>query len=555
MNQVRIKELSKEHLEKEIITKGWVDRVRKLGDLVFIVIADISGSLQIVVDKNNEFYEEALSLKNQYLVEVTGLLRIRKDINPDIKNGDLELALTNLNLLSKAKQPPFVLSDDASVLEQQRMKYRYLDFRRPKVRNNLIVRSKLYQIFRNELLSKDFIEVETPYITLPTLGGSKELEIYPSQFENKFYTLTQSPQVYKQLLMVGGFDRYFQIAKCFRDEKSRSDRQIEFTQLDLEMSFTNEDEVKELIEKMMQRTFAELMDYQINAPFRRMSYFDAMLTYGSDKPDLRIETKIKNYSKFFENKIAFIDEELKNGKDVFGIRFKIDLTKSKIKKISNEFKKQGIILFGVGKTTEETFTTLNGIDQTSFDLQTGEVIIFAIEKKYPEQLGNLRLSIAKEFDLIQDDFKFLWVESFPMFEIEDGKIASSHNPFTQPLDEQFFNETEIDKLANYPSRSYDLVLNGLEIAGGSIRINNPKQQRAIFELMGYSTEDIEQYFGYFIEALSYGTPIHGGIAIGIDRLLAIMLNEESIRDVIAFPKTSHATDEMTGGPFSKNVEK
>ncbi len=271
MNQIRMKDIGKTFLDKDITTKGWVDRVRKLGDLVFVVITDISGSLQIVIDKNNSFYELALSLKNQYLVEVAGVLKIRKDINPDIKNGEFELDLSDLKILSKSKQTPFVISDDASVLEQQRMKYRYLDFRRPKVRNNLIIRSKLYQLFRNELISQDFIEVETPYITLPTLGGSKELEVYPSQFENKFYTLSQSPQVYKQLLMVGGFDRYFQIAKCFRDEKSRSDRQIEFTQLDLEMSFVNEDDVKKLIEDMMKKVFDNLLDQKIEAPFKRMS--------------------------------------------------------------------------------------------------------------------------------------------------------------------------------------------------------------------------------------------------------------------------------------------
>ncbi len=558
--KVEIKSITHQHLNKTVEVYGWVKKNRRLGDLLFIDIKRDQAILQLVVTPDCSAFELANSLRNQDLVLAKGKIIKRKNINYDLANGDLELEVETLELVSKSKLPPFILETQTDALEQKRMEYRYLDFRRDDMIQTLRYRSLLNQIFRNFFLERDFIEVETPYIVPRSNGGANELEVLSQNHKGKSYSLAQSPQVYKQLLMIGGVDRYFQIAKCFRDEKSRSDRQIEFTQLDIEMSFTTKEEIQLLIETLIKETFNQLGYYDIPDVFQKMSYREAMEKYGSDKPDLRIPFAIEDVSELFAaTPLEFIQTLLKKRK-LRMMRIPYLFTKSVLKKMAQDFKENNNALFWITKNDNEINSSLKELPTAileRYPLKANETLLFAFddEQNYPLSLGNLRLELAKTHQLFDENqLSFLWVEGFPMFEFEDDQIVSSHHPFTRPQDDNFYELTDLEQIKQATSMSYDLVLNGSEIGGGSLRIIDPTHQRMILEKLNFSSEQIEQYFGYFLEALSYGTPPHGGIALGIDRILTILLKKDSIRDVIAFPKTSHGTDELTKAPFNREKE-
>ena len=556
--KVEIKSITHQHLNKTIEVYGWVKKNRRLGDLLFIDIKRDQALLQLVVTPDCPAFELANSLRNQDLILAKGTIIKRKSTNYDLANGDLELEVEGLELISKSKLPPFILETKTDALEQKRMEYRYLDFRRDDMIQTLRYRSLLNQIFRNFFLDHDFIEVETPYIVPRSNGGANELEVLSQNHKGKSYSLAQSPQIYKQLLMIGGVDRYFQIAKCFRDEKSRSDRQIEFTQLDIEMSFTSKQEIQGLIETLMKETFTQLGYYDIPGTFKKISYHEAMTKYGTDKPDLRIPFVIEQVSSLFTTTpIVFIQNLLKTRK-LHMLKIPHLFTKSVLKKLAQEFKENNNVLFWISKNENEISSSLKELPSAvleKYPLKANETLLFAFDdsnSEYPLSLGNLRLELANEYQLYEENqLSFLWVEGFPMFAFKDDQIISAHHPFTRPQDDSFYELTDLDQIKQAKSLSYDLVLNGSEIGGGSLRIINPKHQRFILEKLNFSKAEIEQYFGYFLEALSYGTPPHGGIALGIDRILTILLKKDSIRDVIAFPKTSHGTDELTKAPFSR----
>ncbi len=557
---MRLKNIDDSYIDSSVTLHGWIKKIRKLGELIFIDIREQTEIFQLRIEQTNSSLFELVSiLKNQFLIEVEGVVKKRKEINSEINNGHLELFVSKIKIISSSNSLPFIIEDKTDALEQKRMQYRYLDLRRPTNFKMLKFRSDVYRFFRNYLDSQSFIEVETPAINVPTIGGSKELLVNSTNFEDSNYTLSQSPQVYKQLLMISGVDKYFQIAKCFRDEKARSDRQMEFTQLDIEMSFTTEGEVKSLVEGMLQKLFTELLSFELPTVFPKIEYKDAILKYGSDKPDTRFDYLIEEIKKekLLEQSSNPFLKKFAN-QFLFSLKLPIVLSTSKLKKYVEKAKSENELLFWVKKEKGTISSSLKPLEETfvnSLEINDNEIIFFNFKPtKEPMFLGRLRVELAKEFDLIssKERFNFLWVEHFPMFTIEDNVIGASHHPFTAPLDENFFNEKNIEEIKKYDSKSYDLVLNGNEIGGGSIRINNPKNQRFIFEKLGFSDKEINYYIGWFLEALSYGTPPHGGIAIGIDRLLAIMLNKETIREVIAFPKTSKATDELTKGPYKKN---
>ncbi len=560
--KVQIKSITHQHLNKTIEVYGWVKKNRRLGDLLFIDIKRDQALLQLVVTPDCEAFELANSLRNQDLILAKGIIIKRKNVNYELANGDLELEVKQLELISKSKLPPFILETKTDALEQKRMEYRYLDFRRDDMLQTLRYRSLLNQIFRNFFLERDFIEVETPYVVPPSYGGANELEVLSQNHKGKSYSLAQSPQVYKQLLMIGGVDRYFQIAKCFRDEKSRSDRQIEFTQLDMEMSFTSKQEIQTLIEALIKESFTQLGYYDVPETFKKLSYYEVMAKYGTDKPDLRIPFAIEDVSDLFKNsQIEFIENLLKTRK-LRMLQIPHYFTKSTLKKIAQEFKDNNNALFWISKNETEVSSSLKEFPKNvleKYPLDVNQTFLFAFDDEktnFPLDLGNLRLEIANEYQLYdQNQLSFLWVEGFPMFEFEDDQIVSAHHPFTRPQDDNFYELTDFEQIKKATSLSYDLVLNGSEIGGGSLRIINPDHQRFILEKLNFSSQQIEQYFGYFLEALSYGTPPHGGIALGIDRILTILLKKDSIRDVIAFPKTSHGTDELTKAPFSRIKDK
>ncbi len=551
------------NINETVTLYGWVSKKRNLGGLIFIDLRDRSGIIQVVIRPENECYAVASTLKSEYVIKVVGTIKERESKNLNIPTGEIEVDVNELELLNKAKELPFEITDDTTALEDTRLKYRYLDIRRNEIKDKLLTRHKITMAIRNYLDKEGFMEVETPILCKSTPEGARDYLVPSRVNKGKFYALPQSPQLFKQLLMVGGVEKYFQIAKCFRDEDLRADRQPEFTQVDMEMSFVDEDDVMNLTENLIANIFKSVKNIDIKLPLLRMKYDDAIDNYGSDKPDLRFDMKINDITDIFENTNFMVFKNVleengiincivvKNASNNYS-RKKLDELTDYVRK----YKASGLaylkfndeITGSIIKVTSED--EINNIKE-KLNIETNDLVLIVSGKKkiVKTALGALRCKIAHDLDLIKnDDYKLLWVTDFPSFEYseEENRYTSSHHPFTAPKD------SDIDKLindkANCYSKAYDIVINGYEAGGGSIRIHDEDIQEKMFEALELTKEDIDEKFGFFVEALKYGTPPHGGLALGLDRLTMLLTNTENIRDVIAFPKTASASDLMSEAP-------
>ncbi len=551
-------ELRLEDAGKEVILNGWVAKARSLGSLVFVDIRDKSGITQITFneDLGDEILDKAKSLRSEYVIGIKGTVQERSSKNSKIPTGDIEVFATDLEVYSEAMTPPIYIKDDDNVDDNLRLKYRYLDLRKNKMQRNLTFRHKVVKCARDYFDENGFTEVETPILIKSTPEGARDY-IVPSRVKNgSFYALPQSPQLFKQLLMVSGTDRYFQIAKCFRDEDLRADRQPEFTQIDLEMSFADEDTVIEIQEGFLKKVMKEVKGIDIETPFKRMTYAEAMERYGSDKPDTRFDIElIKLNDVVSDCNFEVFTKALADGGDVRGICVPggaSEFSRKKIDKLVEEAKHYGAkglvwikyeeagITSSVSKffTEDELKTILDRCEAKAGD------IVFIVSDRAKvvfDTLGFLRRRIAGQLGLLDDNkFNFLWVVDFPMFEQDDeGNIKAMHHPFTQPKLDELYKLDEGDILG-LNANAYDIVLNGVELGGGSVRIHDRKLQAKMFEVLGLSDEECQEKFGFLIEAFKYGAPPHAGLAYGLDRLVMLLLGEKSIREVIAFPKNQNA---------------
>ena len=548
---------------EEVSLNGWVSRVRNLGGLVFIDLRNRMGIMQVVVRPENEFYDLASSLKSEYVIHVEGTIVERESKNPNMATGDIEVNVKRLELINTSKEIPFTISDDTTALEDTRLKYRFLDLRRESLKNNFVIRNKITYAVRQFFNELDFLEVETPVLCKSTPEGARDYLVPSRVNKGKFYALPQSPQIYKQLLMISGFERYFQIAKCFRDEDLRADRQPEFTQIDVEMSFVDEDAVMDIGERMMARIFKDVKGIDIKLPLMRMKYTEAMDRYGSDKPDLRFGMEIKDISEVFKNTEFSVFKTVleengiinaivaKNAADKYSRK---DL--DKLTEFVKTYRAQGLAYL---KYQEEVSGSIFKVmsekevedvkEQLGIENNDLVLIISGKREIVKTALGALRCKLGRELGLIDpNDYKLLWVVDFPSFEWseEENRYMACHHPFTAPKDE------DVDKLltdkANCYSKAYDIVINGYEAGGGSIRIHDEKVQETMFKALELTEEDIQNKFGFFVDALKYGCPPHGGFACGLDRITMLLAGTDNIRDVIAFPKTASATDLMCECP-------
>ena len=559
-------DVTEANLDQTITVMGWVQRKRNLGGLIFVDLRDRAGILQVVFGEeiNKAAFEKADSVKSEYCIAVTGELARREAPNANMKTGDFELRGQEIKILSESETPPIYIKEDLDAAETIRMKYRYLDLRRPDMQNIFMVRHKCAKVMRDYLDENGFLEVETPMLTKSTPEGARDYLVPSRNYPGMFYALPQSPQLFKQLLMVSGFDRYFQIVKCFRDEDLRSNRQPEFTQVDLEMSFAEAEDVMTLNEGLIKRVFKELLNYDVPTPIRRMPYKEAMEKYGSDKPDLRFGYEIVDLTDVVKDVdfAVFKDALAKNGsvraikidngaamgrKDIdrFGefvktykakglawIAYKEDGIKSPISKF-----------LGDDKTTE----VLNAMNAKVGDL----IFIVADTNKIVfNSLGALRLEVAKKLEILKDnkEFNFVWVTEFPLvsYDEEQNRYVAEHHPFTMPMDEDLhLLDTDPSKVR---AKAYDIVLNGEELGGGSVRIHDTKLQEKMFQVLGFTQESAWERFGFLLEAFKFGPPPHGGLAFGFDRMVMFLTNKDNIKDVIAFPKNQNAYDPMTEAP-------
>ncbi len=564
--------LNIKNIGEKVILNGWVNKARRLGDLVFLDLRNEDGITQIVVSKTSSAHKIALLLRSEYVITVEGKVAKRKEPNPKLASGEIEILATNIVIINEAKQTPLIIADETDALEQKRMEYRYLDLRRPVIHNTLLVRAKFNHIIRNFFYEKGFVEVETPIITKPTPGGANELEVLSMNHLGKYYALAQSPQVYKQLLMYGGIEKYYQIAKCFRDEDSRADRQLEFTQLDLEKAFTSEKEIQEIIKQLLIKIVKEFKTSKAKISFAEISYVDALNLYGLDKPDTRFENHLVDLTTLFtKTDLKFIKNGLKNKKIVKGLFFEQTFSNTEIKKLEDKVKLEG----GIGLASLQVEKgqiikgSLKGISEkelkeilklTSWSTFTLLVVIDSWTNAC-EFLGRIRFELGQKFALTNSkQFNFVWVTNWPLFTLnKDNKLEAMHNPFTAVVDKdlELYKKTSINDqktLLSLMSKAYDIVLNGSEIGGGAIRFSDFKLQEKVFEILGLSPEETKTMFGWLLEAQQYGIPQHGGIALGLDRILSILLNTNSIRDVIAFPKATSGKDEMMKAPITRKKE-
>ena len=551
-----------EHIGQEITLKGWVARRRDLGGLIFIDLRDREGIMQLVINPEKvsaEVMETAESLRSEFVIEVTGQVAAREQANDKLATGAVELNVTALTVLNTAKTTPFEIKDGIEANDDTRLRYRYLDLRRPELLENLKLRAKVTHSIRNYLDELEFIDVETPFLSKSTPEGARDYLVPSRVNKGHFYALPQSPQITKQLLMNAGFDRYYQIVKCFRDEDLRGDRQPEFTQVDLETSFLTEQEIQDITEGLIARVMKETKGIEVTLPFPRMKYDDAMALYGSDKPDTRFEMLLQDLTdlvkgvdfKVFSEAPAVKAIVVKGAADNYS-RKDID----KMTEVAKQYGAKGLAWVKVvdGELNGPVAKFLTGIQAdltAALGLEDKDLVLFVADtlEVANATLGALRGRIAKDLDLIdQDKFNFLWVVDWPMFEWseEEGRYMSAHHPFTLPQADTA-HELEGD-LAKVRAIAYDIVLNGYELGGGSLRINQKELQERMFKALGFSAEEANDQFGFLLEAMDYGFPPHGGLAIGLDRFVMLLAGEDNIREVIAFPKNNKATDPMTQAP-------
>lgn len=559
-------------IDKEVTLMGWIQKSRNLGGLIFADIRDTSGICQIVFDinDNKELFEKAEQLGSEYVVAVRGIVKERQAKNANIETGDIEVIVVELRILDTAQTPPIYIKDDDDVSEGLRLKYRYLDLRKPKMQHNLKMRHKVCHIVRNFLSDENFLEIETPVLTKPTPEGARDYLVPSRVNPGNFYALPQSPQLFKQLLMVSGMDRYFQIVKCFRDEDLRADRQPEFTQIDCEMSFVEMDDVMEVMERLIQKVFKETIDVDVKLPLPRLTYKEAMDRFGSDKPDLRFGFEIKNLSNLVGNcGFSVFENAIADGGSVRAINvngYESSFTRKNITELENVAKLFGAKGLAWLKITKEginspiaKFMTQDMLESiiSTMDAKEGDLILFVADKDSIvfNALGHVRIEAAKKLDIIdENEFNFLYVTEFPLFEYdeEEDRYVSMHHPFTSPLDEDF------DKFETSPhdmrAKAYDMVLNGVELGGGSIRIYNSSVQSRMFKALGFSQEEAYNQFGFLLDAFKYGTPPHGGLAFGLDRVMMLLLKQDSIREVIAFPKNQNAICPLTNAPGAADAK-
>ena len=558
-------QLREEHIGETVTLMGWVSKARNMGGLVFVDIRDRSGISQIVFEPDNEaLQEKATSLHMEYVIAVTGTVRMRSNINENIPTGKVEIEASELRILNTCEVTPFVVTDDVKAGEDLRLKYRYLDLRRPTLVNTLKMRHRVTQIARRYFDENGFLEIETPILTKSTPEGARDYLVPSRVYPGNFFALPQSPQQYKQLLMLGGMDRYIQIAKCFRDEDLRADRQPEFTQIDLEMSFVDEDDVMSINEGFLKRVFKEVLDYDVTLPLPRLTWQDAMDRFGSDKPDTRFGLELINMTELFDGCgfKAFADTVAQGGSvraiNAKGLSDKLTRkTLDNLVEFVKTYKAKGMAWLIVDEneirgSIAKFFSPeeLKAIADKA-DAQPGDVILFIADKDSVvyASLGALRCEIAKRFDLIPEGiFNLLWVTDFPLLEYdeEENRYVAMHHPFTSPKDE------DIELLNTDPgkvrAKAYDIVLNGYELGGGSIRIYDANMQQKMFETLGFTPEQAQERFGYLLNAFRYGTPPHGGLAYGLDRIVMLMAGADSIRDVIAFPKVKDSGELMIQSP-------
>lgn len=564
----RCTEVSNANIGEEITVMGWVQKRRNLGSLIFIDLRDRSGILQIVFDENDvqkEGFEKAETLRSEFVIAVKGMVTKRGGaINENLKTGDIEIRATELRILSEALTPPFPIEDGITTKDDLRLKYRYLDLRRPCLQKNLIMRSKTATLVRTFLDQEGFLEIETPMLTKSTPEGARDYLVPSRVHPGNFYALPQSPQLFKQLLMCSGYDRYFQIVKCFRDEDLRADRQPEFTQIDMELSFVDVDDVIDVNERLLAKMFKEILDVEITLPIQRMTWQEAMDRFGSDKPDTRFGMELKDVSKVVEGcGFGVFTGALENGGSVRGInaegqgampRKKIDA----LVEVAKTYGAKGLAYLAINEdgTYKSSFSKFMTEEELAklveaMDGKPGDLLLFAADKNDVvwAVLGALRLHIADELGLLdKNQFNFLWITEFPLLEWneEQNRFVAKHHPFTMPMDE------DLQYLDSDPGRvrakAYDIVLNGTEIGGGSVRIYQSDVQEKMFEVLGFSKEEAYDRFGFLLNAFKYGVPPHAGLAYGLDRLIMLMAKEDSIREVIAFPKIKDASCLMTDAP-------
>ncbi len=558
--------LTKEDIGDEVILSGWVQRRRDLGGLIFVDLRDMTGIMQIVFDNDisRSAFKSAEQLGSEYVITIKGKIYERESKNPNMSTGEIEVFAEEIEILNQSETPPIYIKDDDDVAENLRLKYRYLDLRKFTMQNNLILRHKVTQAVRNFLSNEGFLEIETPMLTKTTPEGARDYLVPSRVNPGRFFALPQSPQLFKQLLMISGIEKYFQIARCFRDEDLRADRQPEFTQIDCEMSFVDIDDVIEVNERLIQTIFKEVLNIDIPLPIARMTYREVMERFGSDKPDVRFGFELVDLSNIVKDcEFKIFASAIKNGGAVKAINVKgheNKFSRKDITKLEGYVKDYGAkglawikitdngVTSPIAKffTDEEMKAILEATDATA-----GDLILFVADKNkiVHDSLGHLRVKVAKTLDILdKDEFKLVWVTEFPLFEYdeEEERYVAKHHPFTSPMDEDIeIMESNPEKAR---AKAYDIVLNGYEIGGGSIRIHTPELQRKMFKVLGLSEEEAQEKFGFLLDAFKYGAPPHGGIAFGLDRLVMILAKEDNIRQVIAFPKTQNATCPLTNAP-------
>ena len=567
MKRTQIKNISAQEIDSTFIISGWVERVRDHGGVIFFDIRDASGLMQVVVDPDDQaLFKKSESIRMSFVLEITGSLRKRPEgtTNESLSSGELELVAKEINILSKSQPLPFQLDEHAKVGEEIRLKYRYLDLRRPEMQANLKTRSQVNHIIRNHLIDEGFIEIETPMMARATPEGARDFLVPSRLYNQKFYALTQSPQLFKQMLMIGGFEKYFQIVRCFRDEDTRKDRQPEFTQLDVELSFISEDEVLNISESLIKKVFSETLNIDFEN-FSRIKYHDAVKDFGSDKPDLRNPLKLIDVKDIFNNSSfkVFADPAKNDKSRIVALKIDQEISRNKIDEYTKfvaNFGAKGLAYIKVNdakdleKGLQSPILKFLSTDEISglaerLELSSGDTVFFGADHRniVNDSMSALREKLGEDLNLIDHEaYKFSWITDFPLFEEDiQGNLSPSHHPFTAT---QGGLEALKKDPANATAKAYDLILNASEIGGGSLRINDINEQLKVLSILGIEKKEAEEKFGFFLEALSYGCPPHGGIAFGLDRLVMLLCKQESIRDVIAFPKTQSATCLLSDAP-------